>query len=515
MTNASIILKSTNIFTSTSKNLFNGFIAIKDNKIIAIEDLNLLNKYIGENTEIFDFDDNVICPGFVDVHCFFTGYNLNFVGQDLLNAKNKDEVINLIKEYSLSLKNPKVILGHNLNTSLLNTNHLDFLDYHFPNIPVVLFSTNCESCWMNTCAIENYGFTPNKCYPEAIWKLFIDILSDKPLITNNFKNYMKMLNSHGITAIKEMGFDNFYGFTDILQELEDKNQLTLRVSFMSQPVGYPLNLEFGKEMREKFNSDFIKFSGYNRMTDGSISELCGDLKSPYNCENTNCNQFIDYELIKTETLAADKENFRFSLHAQGDAAIEKVLNIYKCCKQDTNGKLINRHAISDLEFSDPSDLKTMGQLGVIAEIYPQIQSLANYDDKTKMINEKIGLRSENYWNRRKMIDSNVIVSCGTDLPLLIPDIPESIYNSVGGYFKDGGKPFNKSNTISIPELLISWTKNGQYNLFNENKLGTLESGKLADIVVLNKNIFNTPLELISETKVCLTIVNGKIVYKNL
>jgi len=132
-----------------------------------------------------------------------------------------------------------------------------------------------------------------------------------------------------------------------------------------------------------------------------------------------------------------------------------------------------------------------------------------------MINEKIGLRSENYWNRRKMIDSNVIVSCGTDLPLLIPDIPESIYNSVGGYFKDGGKPFNKSNTISIPELLISWTKNGQYNLFNENKLGTLESGKLADIVVLNKNIFNTPLELISETKVCLTIVNGKIVYKNL
>lgn len=515
MKKASIILKSTNIFTSTSENLFSGFIAIKDNEIIAIETLNLLDEYINENTEIFDLDDKIICPGFVDVHCFFTGYNLNFVGQNLFNAKNEDDVITLVKKYSLSLNNPKVILGHNLNNSLLNSNYLDSLNYNFPNVPVVLFSTGCESCWMNTCAIEKYKFTPNKCYPEAIWKLLIDILSDKTSIANNFKDYMKMLNSRGITAIKEMGFDTFYGFTDILQELNDKNELTLRVSFMSQPVGFPLNLEFGKEMREKFNSDFVKFSGYNRMTDGSISELCGDLKKTYNCENITCKQFIDYNLIKNETLAADKENFRFSLHAQGDAAIENVLNIYNCCKKDNNGKLVNRHAITDLEFSDPIDLKTMGKLGVIAEVYPQIQSLANYDDKTKMINEKIGLRSENYWNRKKMIDSNVIVSCGTDLPLLIPDIPESIYNSVGGYFKDGGKPFNKSNTLSIPELLISWTKNGQYNLFNENKLGTLESGKLADVVVLDKNIFNIPLEVMSDVKVCLTIVNGKIVYKNL
>ena len=114
-----------------------------------------------------------------------------------------------------------------------------------------------------------------------------------------------------------------------------------------------------------------------------------------------------------------------------------------------------------------------------------------------------------------MIDSNVIVSCGTDLPLLIPNIPESIYNSVGGFFKDCSKPYNKFNTISIPELLTSWTKNGQFNLFNENKLGTLEKGKLADIVVLDKDIFNTPLEEISNAKVCLTILNGKIVYKDL
>lgn len=71
----------------------------------------------------------------------------------------------------------------------------------------------------------------------------------------------------------------------------------------------------------------------------------------------------------------------------------------------------------------------MGKLGVIAEIYPQIQSIANRKDKLAMIEEKIGMdRGQYYWNRRKMADSNVLLSCGTDLPLLIDDIPESIYH---------------------------------------------------------------------------------------
>ena len=140
-------------------------------------------------------------------------------------------------------------------------------------------------------------------------------------------------------------------------------------------------------------------------------------------------------LLANDTFKADAEGFRFSLHAQGDAAISKVLDIYDSCQKDENGKLINRHSITDLEFSDPTDLERMGKLGVIAEIYPQIQSIANRKDKLAMIEEKIGMdRGQYYWNRRKMADSNVLLSCGTDLPLLIDDIPESIYHAVGGYF---------------------------------------------------------------------------------
>ena len=90
-----------------------------------------------------------------------------------------------------------------------------------------------------------------------------------------------------------------------------------------------------------------------------------------------------------------------------------------------------------------------------------------------MIEEKIGMdRGQYYWNRRKMADSNVLLSCGTDLPLLIDDIPESIYHAVGGYFPEGGEPFNKQNMLTIPELLTAWSAGGAYNLYQEKELGT-------------------------------------------
>ena len=175
--------------------------------------------------------------------------------------------------------------------------------------------------------------------------------------------------------------------------------------------------------------------------------------------------------------------------------------------------MVLRQAITDLEFSDPVDLERMGKMGVIAEIYPQIQSLADREDKLRMIKEKIGDRGRYYWNRRKMADSGVIISCGTDLPLLIDDIPESVYHAVGGYFSDGGEPFNKENMLKTEELLKAWTYGGAYNLGKEDSLGSLEVGKKADIAVLSGNIFETDIKDVRDLKVYMTIVDGKIVYK--
>ena len=117
----------------------------------------------------------------------------------------------------------------------------------------------------------------------------------------------------------------------------------MRVHFMSQPVGAPMNLAFGQEMRARFHGDFVRFSGYNQMTDGSISQMEGEMKQPYEGTDILCAKKIDWAGLEKDALAADAHGFRFSLHAQADGAIAKTLDIYEKCAKDGSGKLVNRH----------------------------------------------------------------------------------------------------------------------------------------------------------------------------
>lgn len=513
---ADILLKSNCIFTAAGEAPFAGYVAVAEGQILAVGQGEADAALAGPGTRVFELGDRTVSPGFTDAHCFFTGYSLGFVGTDLSGCASAEDILEAVRAYAPTVPARQPVLGHGWNAGAVTPGNAAALDAVESSRPVVLFAAGNETCWMNTAAMEKYQFTPDRCWSEAIWRLMPDVLNDRAYIIPKFQAYMNLMNSRGVTSVKEMGFDDFYGFTDILAELEAQNALTMRVSFMSQPVGADANLDYGKRMREKFTGSFVRFSGYNQMTDGSISQLCGYLKKPYNCADTICAQDIDWDKLAAETRAVDAEGFRFSFHAQGDGAIGRVLDIYETCRRDENGRMVNRHAITDLEFSDPADLERMGAMGVIAEVYPQIQSIADREGKLAMIAEKIGMdRGAYYWNRRKMVDSGVTVCCGTDLPLLVDDIPQSVYHAVGGYFPEGGAPFNQQNMLTVTELLTAWTKGGAYDLGCEDSLGTLEAGKQADIAVLSGNLFTTAPENARELAVDMTLVDGKIVYSNL
>ena len=102
---------------------------------------------------------------------------------------------------------------------------------------------------------------------------------------------------------------------------------------MSQPVGEGMNLVYARRMREQFTGNKIRFSGFNRMTDGTIASYKGDLKEPYENQDFCCKDPVPYEEIEKDVLAADAEDFRWSLHAQGDGAVGKITEIYQKCKK--------------------------------------------------------------------------------------------------------------------------------------------------------------------------------------
>ena len=145
------------------------------------------------------------------------------------------------------------------------------LETEYSDRAVILFAADRSTCIMNRKARALYGFTPESCYPVCYHRIMWEYLYDREFIEKEFSDYMNMMNSRGVTSVKEMGFDDFYGFTDYLKEMEDSEDMHLCFFFMSQPVGEKMNLPYARAMREKFTGDKVRFSGFNRMTDGTIA----------------------------------------------------------------------------------------------------------------------------------------------------------------------------------------------------------------------------------------------------
>ena len=275
-----------------------------------------------------------------------------------------------------------------------------------------------------------------------------------------------------------------------------------------------MDLIYGKEMKKKYHSDFLRFSGYNQMTDGLIISEEADLVEPYEGKDYCCRKYIDYALLEEDVLKADWEGLRFTLHSEGDGSFHKILQIYDKCKKE-NGKLKNRHGITDLELTGAVDEEKMAQLGVFGEIYTQVYKLDSCENWKKDYDEKLGGRRSRYMNYRSMADHGVILSGATDLPMLIPDIPEAIYYGCGTYAADEKEPVQPENGLTIPEMLKTWTIGSQYAMEQEHILGTLESGKQADIVVFDRNLFKTDIKEIRKAHVLRTICAGQDVYKKM
>lgn len=141
-----------------------------------------------------------------------------------------------------------------------------------------------------------------------------------PEVRAGYSDYMSMLNERGVTAIKEMAFDDYYGFADEMARREESGELTVRVSMMSQPVGAGANLAYAREARERFRGPFVRFSGFNRMTDRGVWAGLAEMIDPYEdtadagAAGKTVVEEPEWDLIENELRAIDADGFRYSLH---------------------------------------------------------------------------------------------------------------------------------------------------------------------------------------------------------
>lgn len=533
---ADIILISNAIFTSNDEEPFQGAIAIKDQTIIDIGTIDDMKRYQGEETKVYEYGDNLIVPGFNDFHIHLFIGSLWADSVSLSDATSEDEAAQMVKRFADSRPDDEWIFGFNwyhIYWDEKQLPHRKALDKYIPDRPVFLFNDELHGAWVNTKALELMGIdenTPDPPFGEIArdengvptgflyetamgfaQKVFDNIpKKQQEKLLNNFLRYAAQL---GVTSVSDMlPLPNLQlGNLALYKEYEESGKLSVRINFLAELDG---DLEKAIALREQYRSDKLRLSGLKQFLDGVFITYTAFLVEPYaDNEETRGNTLIPADKVKEWVIEADKENFRVRLHACGDAAVRLGLDCFEEAEKQ-NGKRDARHTIEHIELIHPDDLDRFEKLGVIASIQPD--HMAFDKESHNAYPDRVGKSREHLTFPNKLLkDHGATVVLGSDFPVVDMNPMHEIYRALTRVHNDG-KPeggWNPKEKISLADAIVHYTKDAAFGTFMEDKLGTLEKGKLADIVVLDRNLFNVPAEEIKEAKPVLTIMDGKVVYE--
>lgn len=513
---ADLILRSDAIFTAARNELFSGYVVIKNGAIVAmIADGGDIRPWRGERTRFVELGDRLVCPGFCDNHTFFTGYMSMRRGVDLHAARDSHHALELLRAAEHLLPEGKSLYGWGWSVARWGAvPDARLLDNAFPQRPVVAINDDKSYCWMNRAAVERYCFTADDCSAEARIRLLDEMLADTAQLKNDMRAFMARLAGQGITAIKDVCFNNAPQLVNAWDELEKEDALLLRVSIVSQPVSAPVDLAFGEQARRRFHSPWLRFHGFKFMVDGVIADHTGDMIYPYaDRPDTNNECPVDYDALRQQVIAADSQGFNCCMNAEGDAAIRHCIDIFAECRQH-HPESMPRHSLSDLECPHPDDIPRMAELGLFAEVYAQIL-LLNPSEADAYMRERYGEEREaQFYDYAALFGAGVTVTIGTDLPLFIPSIPDAMYAACCRQFPDGS-PANgwyRERGMTRRQLLTAWTLNSARHHGMEELTGSLEPGKRADIAVFDRNLLSCPNEELRASTVVLTLVDGRITH---
>lgn len=537
------VLYSGNIFTAEDNKVISGGIAIKGYHIIGVGSRSEMQEYIGKSTVIYDFGDNLLMPGFCDSHVHMMMGCMATIYPNLGNTKNADECGRILREHYD--KEPDFysqgewVLGFDWYHTRWENKELptkEALDKYFPDIPVFLMNADCHGAWVNSKALEICGVdkdTPEVPYGEIVrdaegnptgylsemaTSLCINQAYDLPgvkekMLIHKVNQYFSKL---GITSVGDMQYllGANVGKVSVYRKMADEDSLSFRVNFAS---GLFSDMEDNLLLKKNFDNkeDLVYYNGLKEFIDGIITTHTSVMLDPYADDPDAPLSYDLMDLEKAEELICKyhKLGFNIQLHATGDGAVRKALDIYEAALKK-NGKTESRLSIEHLDLTDPADYKRLGELGIIASVQPPHITLDPSLEESiypLVLGKK---RSKQLWSYKSFADNGATLAFGTDYPVVGAEPMVGLHRAVTRKFSDG-KPeggWNPEQRLTIEEALTAYTLGGAKKFGKEEVLGTITAGKLADIVVLDKNLLEADPDEILDTSVIFTMVDGRVVY---
>lgn len=537
------ILVNGKVYTVDNKRSIKEAIAIKNGIIADIGTNEEILSLKNDNTEIIDLKGKLILPGFNDSHMHLVnlGYTLSKVS--LYGVSSLDEIGKRIYEYieENKLKKGTWIMGNGWNQDYFQDEKrfptrydLDKISTEYPIVITricghVIVANSLALKLLNITKdtpqveggyidVDEYGEPLGIFREKAIYIVFNSLPS--PLneeIKRMIKKAVKELNKQGITSV---GTDDFGAlpnrdYKQILKayfELKDNKELNVRVN---EQCLLGTKDEFTSFLEEGYNTSWgdenFRIGPLKILLDGSLGARTAALTKPYNDQHDTIGILtMEEEELYDLVEFAHKNNTQLAIHAIGDRAIYVAMEgIERALKKYTRNN--HRHGIVHCQITDEVLLNKFKELELIAYIQP---IFLDYD--WKIVRDRVGEELEKTsYNWKTLVNKRVNIACGSDAPVETFNVLYGIYEAVtrmdlNGNPKGGWLPEQK---LTVEEAVYGYTMGGAYSTFEENIKGSIEKGKLADLVVLSRDIFEIPKEEIKDVEVEMTIFNGKIVYE--
>jgi hypothetical protein len=529
---ADTILVNGNIWTGDARIPKAEAVACWGERIVAVGTETEIRKTAASTAEVIDLAGALVLPGFIDSHVHFLNGGYSLLAVQLRDATREEFVARIAAKAKDLPKGEWILNGEWDHERFLPVElpRRDWIDSATPDHPVCVNRLDGHMILANSLALKIAGVTkstptppggeivrdpatgePTGILKDAAMDLVYRRVPD-PTPAQNLRAAEAALAEaarRGVTSVHDVSGEA--GF-DIYQDLLKAGKLTTRISFYVPITS--VDVVARMKMKSGFGDDRLRFAGLKGFADGSLGSATAYFDEPY-ADNPATSGILVAEMypegiMEERILKGDRAGLQAGIHAIGDRANAVILDIFERVAA-ANGPRDRRFRIEHAQHLRPADFARYAKLGVIASVQPY-----HAIDDGRWAERKIGPeRAKTTYAFRTFLNNGVVLACGSDWPVAPMDPVLGIYAAVTRATLDGRQPggWVPGEKISVEEAVGGFTQGGAYAEFAENDKGTIAAGKLADLVVLDTDIFAVAPEKIREAKVLMTICGGKVVFR--
>jgi predicted amidohydrolase YtcJ len=523
-----LMLLNGKIYTMNPKQPKAEAMAIRDHKIIAVGKNSEIQNLGRKNFQFIDLEGKTVIPGLIDCHTHFLSFAKNLKRADLREISSLNKLESVLKSFSKKLKPNEWLRGDGWDKNILGDESIftkEVLDQVCPQSPIALQSKDHHLLWVNSKALMVTGIDKSTNDPpggmikrdpvtreptgllienacDLVWKKIPPL--SKSVTKELVKEAMKIANSHGLTGIHN--FDEHDAF-DIFQQLSESGELTLRVCLLIPYRDLDSFINLG--LKSGFGNENLRFGGVKLYGDGTLGSQTALMFEPYQNSKDN----FGIEVTSEEELThiakkASQARISVAIHAIGDKGVHQALNAIESSLEHKGKDSRLRHRIEHVQLLHPQDKKRFRKLGVIASVQPV------HAPSDKKIAEKYwGKRCQFAYAYKSLLKSGARLVFSSDAPIETLDPFKGIYSAVLRKKGANEKSWYPKEKLKVAEAVFAYTREASYASYEENLKGSIEIGKLGDLVILSHDIFAIEPDRISDTKVECTILGGRIVFQ--